>query len=122
VTKQAINPPAVFQSLEHGFSQAIVASGSRTLYVSGQTAWEFAEAAGRRRRPRGAGEQAFENLRTVVEAAGAHSPTWLRAHLRVDYRPEKAVSVGEPLENVSPQTSSPRPPGWVLRRWRMLVF
>ena len=40
MTKQAINPSAVFRSLEHGFSQAVVASGTRTLYVSGQTAWE----------------------------------------------------------------------------------
>jgi enamine deaminase RidA (YjgF/YER057c/UK114 family) len=40
VTKQAINPAALFRSLEHGFSQAVVASGTRTLYISGQTAWD----------------------------------------------------------------------------------
>jgi hypothetical protein len=40
VTKEAINPPSVFRSAEHGFSQAVLASGRRTLYVSGQTAWD----------------------------------------------------------------------------------
>jgi 2-iminobutanoate/2-iminopropanoate deaminase len=68
--KQAINPPSVFRSLEHGFSQAIVASGTRTLYVSGQTAWDV-----RKQLVGGAdleaqARQAFTNLRTVVEAAG----------------------------------------------------
>ena len=38
--KEAINPPSVFRSLEHGFSQAVVAGGGRTLYMSGQTAWD----------------------------------------------------------------------------------
>jgi len=40
VKKDAVNPTSVFRSLEHGFSQAVVASGRRTLYVSGQTAWD----------------------------------------------------------------------------------
>jgi len=31
VSKEAINPPSVFPSLEHGFSQAVLASGRRTL-------------------------------------------------------------------------------------------
>ena len=33
VTKERINPPSVFRSLDHGFSQAVVASGRKTLYV-----------------------------------------------------------------------------------------
>ncbi len=40
VTKERINPASVFRSLDHGFSQAVVASGRKTLYVSGQTAWD----------------------------------------------------------------------------------
>ena len=38
--KEAVNPPAVFRSLDHGFSQAVAASGGQTLYVSGQVAWD----------------------------------------------------------------------------------
>jgi enamine deaminase RidA (YjgF/YER057c/UK114 family) len=40
MTKQQVNPPSVFRSLDHGFSQAVAATGNRTLYVSGQTAWD----------------------------------------------------------------------------------
>jgi hypothetical protein len=29
-----INPPTLFQSLDHGFSQAVAASGTRTLHLS----------------------------------------------------------------------------------------
>src|SRR5437588_3139342 len=51
-------------------SLSIMTSGSRTLYVSGQTAWDA-----QRRLVGGAdleaqAKQAFENLRLVVEAAG----------------------------------------------------
>jgi len=38
--KRRINPPSVFGSLAHGFSQGVAASGRTTLYVSGQTAWD----------------------------------------------------------------------------------
>ena len=98
MTKEAVNPPSVFRSLEHGFSQAVVASGRRTLYVSGQTAWDS-----RRRLVGGAdlegqARQAFTNLRTVVEAAGGTlaDVVALRIYI-VDYRPEKAAPVGHAL-------------------------
>jgi enamine deaminase RidA (YjgF/YER057c/UK114 family) len=95
VTKRAINPPAVFQGLEHGFSQAVMASGTRTLYVSGQTAWDS-----RKQLVGGAdleaqARQAFTNLRAVVEAAGGTLADVVAVRIYVvDYRPEKAASVG----------------------------
>jgi enamine deaminase RidA (YjgF/YER057c/UK114 family) len=95
VRKDAVNPPSVFRSLEHGFSQAVVASGRRTLYVSGQTAWDS-----QKRLIGGAdleeqARQAFANLRAVVEAAGATlaNVVSLRIYI-VDYQPEKASPVG----------------------------
>jgi enamine deaminase RidA (YjgF/YER057c/UK114 family) len=71
MAKECINPASLFRSMEHGFSQAVAATGKRTLYVSGQTAWD----AGKQligggdlaAQPR----QAFRNLRTVVEAIAA---------------------------------------------------
>jgi enamine deaminase RidA (YjgF/YER057c/UK114 family) len=98
VTKLAVNPPSVFQSLEHGFSQAVVASGSRTLYVSGQTAW-----ASGKRLVGGAdleeqARQAFTNLRAVVEAAGGRLADVVSVRIYiVDYRPEKAASIVRPF-------------------------
>jgi enamine deaminase RidA (YjgF/YER057c/UK114 family) len=95
VTKQAINPPSVFRSLDHGFSQAVIASGEKTLYVSGQTAWDS------QKRLIGAGDlerqarQAFANVQAVVEAAGGTlaDVVSLRIYV-VDYRLEKAEAVG----------------------------
>jgi len=96
--KEYINPPSLFRSRENGFSQAVAASGSRTLYVSGQTAWNanrqlvggtnLAEQA----------RQAFRNLQTVVEASGGgiSDVVSLRIYV-VDYGPEKAEAVGNAL-------------------------
>lgn len=38
--KEYINPPSLFGSQDVGFSQAVAATGLRTLYLSGQTAWD----------------------------------------------------------------------------------
>jgi enamine deaminase RidA (YjgF/YER057c/UK114 family) len=90
-----VNPPRLFRSLDHGFSQGVVASGSRTLFVSGQVAWDA-----QKRLIGGAdleaqARQAFANLRTVVETAGATlaDVTIVRIYV-VDYQPEKASAVG----------------------------
>jgi enamine deaminase RidA (YjgF/YER057c/UK114 family) len=82
----------------HGFSQAVVASGRRTLYPSGQTAWgSQKQLIGGADLERQAG-QAFTNVQAVVEAAGGTlaDVVSLRIYL-VDYRPEKAASVGRAL-------------------------
>lgn len=95
VRKVAINPPSVFPSLEHGFSQAVLASGRRTLYVSGQTAWDAQKQIIGGADLEGQARQAFTNLRAVVEAAGGTlaDVVALRIYV-VDYRPEKAAPVG----------------------------
>jgi enamine deaminase RidA (YjgF/YER057c/UK114 family) len=95
VRKQAINPPSVFPSLEHGFSQAVVASGRRTVYVSGQTAWDSQKRLIGGAELEGQARQAFANLRAVVEAAGATLADVVSVRIYVvDYRPEKAAPVG----------------------------
>jgi enamine deaminase RidA (YjgF/YER057c/UK114 family) len=108
MTKQPINPPTLFRSLDHGFSQAVAASGRRTLYVSGQTAWDA-----RRRLVGGLdlelqARQAFANLRTVVEAAGGTlaDVVSLRIYV-VDFRPEKAAAVGGALRGAFPGELKP---------------
>src|SRR5262245_16661107 len=66
---QHINPSSLFPSVQHGFSQAVVASGTRMVFVSGQTAWN----ADKQIVGRTLGEQtmqALRNVRTAVEAAG----------------------------------------------------
>jgi enamine deaminase RidA (YjgF/YER057c/UK114 family) len=108
VKKEAVNPPSVFRSVEHGFSQAVMASGVRTLYVSGQTAWDS-----QKRLVGGAdleqqARQAFANVRSVVEAAGATMAdvVSLRIYI-VDYRPRKPHRSAVRSGNASQATSSP---------------
>jgi enamine deaminase RidA (YjgF/YER057c/UK114 family) len=95
VTRESINPPSVFPTLAHGFSQAVVASGRRTLYVSGQTAWDSNK---RIIGPSDLEEQArraFANLRLIVEAAGGALADVVSVRIYiVDYEPGKAAAVG----------------------------
>ena len=95
MTKESINPPSGFRSLEHGFSQAVVTSGRRTLYVSGQTAWDSHKQLIGGTDLAGQAWQAFANLQAVVEAAGGTlaDVVSLRVYV-VDYKPEKAAAVG----------------------------
>jgi len=68
--KQHLNPDTLFQSLPIGFSQAVVSQGGRTVYLSGQTAWDADKQIvggndlGQQTR------QALRNVRHGVEAAG----------------------------------------------------
>jgi hypothetical protein len=38
--KEHINPDTLFPSVAHGFSQVIATRGGKTIYISGQTAWD----------------------------------------------------------------------------------
>jgi enamine deaminase RidA (YjgF/YER057c/UK114 family) len=95
MAKEYINPASLFRSVEHGFSQAVAANGTRTLYVSGQTAWDAARRLVGGTDLAAQARQAFQNLRTVVEASGGTlaDVVSLRIYV-VDYGPEKAAAVG----------------------------
>jgi enamine deaminase RidA (YjgF/YER057c/UK114 family) len=95
VTKELINPPSVFRSLDNGFSQGVTAQGRRTLYVSGQTAWNSGRQLIGGSNLEEQARQAFTNLQTVVRAAGGTlaDVVSLRIYV-VDYGPEKAAVVG----------------------------
>ena len=96
--KTPINPESVFRSLEYGFSQAVLASGRQTLYLSGQTAWDAGQQNVGGRDLGTQARQAFMNVRRVVEAAGGtlDDVVSLRIYV-VDYRPEHAAVVGSAL-------------------------
>jgi len=38
--KEYINPNSLFSSLPHGFSQVVIATGRKMVFISGQTAWD----------------------------------------------------------------------------------
>lgn len=95
MTHESINPPSLFPSLEHGFSQGVVATGQRTLYISGQVAWNAERQLVGGSDLEAQARQAFTNLRTVVLSAGGtlDSVTLVRMYV-VNYRPEQAAIIG----------------------------
>lgn len=108
MTKRQVNPSSLFPSREHGFPQAVVASGSKTLHVSGQTAWDA------ERRLVGGSDlgaqarQAFRNLRAAVEAAGATVSDVVSVRIYiVDYRPEDAGAVAAAFRELFGADSAP---------------
>jgi enamine deaminase RidA (YjgF/YER057c/UK114 family) len=67
--KEHVNPATLFPSVQHGFSQVVVASGGRTVFVSGQVAWDASkQVVGRTLGDQT--RQALRNVRAAVEAAG----------------------------------------------------
>lgn len=108
MARNQINPSAVFRSLDHGFPQAVATSGRKTLYVSGQVAWDA------QRRLVGGSDlgaqarQAFTNLRSVVEGAGATlaDVVSLRIYV-VNYRPESAKAVGGTFREFFSSSTAP---------------
>jgi enamine deaminase RidA (YjgF/YER057c/UK114 family) len=108
VTKEYINPPALFRSQDHGFSQAVAASGKRTLYLSGQTAWDARKQLVGGVDLAAQARQALLNVRTAVEAAGGtiEDVVSLRIYI-VDYKPAKAEAVGNALRMCFPGPAKP---------------
>jgi enamine deaminase RidA (YjgF/YER057c/UK114 family) len=106
--KLRVNPPSLFPSLQHGFSQIVTAQGGKTVYISGQTAWDA------NKRIVGGmdlGEQtrqSLRNLRTAVEAAGGimEDVVSLRIYV-VNYKPEDAEAIGEALREFFPAEAAP---------------
>ena len=95
MSNELINPSTVFRSLDHGFSQAVVATGRRTVYMSGQVAWDAERRLVGGASLEGQARQAFKNLQSVVEAAGGTLADVVAVRMYiVDYRPEKAAAIG----------------------------
>ncbi len=70
MTTKRLNPPDLFNSTQYGFAQAVVATGSRAVYCSGQVAWDENEDIGA---PGDLAEQtrrALANVGRAMAAAG----------------------------------------------------
>jgi enamine deaminase RidA (YjgF/YER057c/UK114 family) len=99
MSHEKINPPALFNSLQYGFSHAVAHtdghSGARTIECAGQVAWDrdcnlvgegdFAAQA----------REAFRNVQTVLKAAGATPADVVRLRTYiVDHDMEKLEALG----------------------------
>ena len=106
--KEIINPPELFDSLQYGFSQIVNSSGGKTVYLSGQVAWD---AEGHIVEPgdlRAQTWQSFRNIETALHAAGGEltDVVSLRIYFLESQRPEiKQISAG--LREFFPQERAP---------------
>jgi 2-iminobutanoate/2-iminopropanoate deaminase len=103
--KEYVNPSSLFPSLPHGFSQVVVASGRKMVFISGQTALDVRKKIVGGDSVLEQARQAFRNLRKAIEAAGGtlKEIVALRIYI-VNYQPESATAVGTALrEFFSPE-------------------
>ena len=103
-----INPNTLFSSVEYGFSQVVVTTGTKTIYVSGQTARDA------QKKTSGAGDlahqtrQALRNVETALASAGAAltNVAALRLYI-VNYQPAQAEAISAALRDFFPAESRP---------------
>jgi enamine deaminase RidA (YjgF/YER057c/UK114 family) len=95
MTREAINPDDMYDSVRYGFSHAIAHHGIRTIECSGQVAWDDDGALV------GAGDlaaqtaQVFRNLRKVLAHAGAGPADVVRMRIYVvGHTPDKLQIIG----------------------------
>jgi enamine deaminase RidA (YjgF/YER057c/UK114 family) len=103
--KEYLNPNSLFSSLPHGFSQVVIASGRKMVFISGQTGWDAQKNIVGRDSVLEQARQAFRNLETAMEAAGGTltDVVTLRIYV-VDYQAESGTAVGAALrEFFSPE-------------------
>jgi 2-iminobutanoate/2-iminopropanoate deaminase len=103
--KEYLNPNSLFSSLPHGFSQVVIASGRKMVFISGQTAWDAGKNIVGGDNVLEQTRQAFRNLQTAMEAAGGtlKDIVALRIYV-VDYQAESGTAVGIALrEFFSPE-------------------
>ena len=108
MTKKFINPASLFPSLPSGFSQIVVASGSKTVYISGQTAWDAQKQIVGGKDLAQQTRQALLNVETAVEAAGGSLAdiVALRIYI-VNYRPDQADAISSALREFFPEEKRP---------------
>ena len=102
MSKQHLNPPSLFSSLQHGFSQIVVASGAKIVFISGQTAWD----ANKNIVGRTLGQQtrhALRNVQAAVEAAGGNLGDIVALRIYIIHQEEQSLAeVGNALRDLFP--------------------
>jgi len=98
VTKQHLDPAGLFSTKGLGFTHVVTSAPGKTIYVSGQTAWDAnrklvgGDDLGKQ------AEQALRNLRAALESAGATPRDVVFTRVMVvDYEPANAGVVGAAL-------------------------
>ena len=106
--KEYINPPQLFPSLQYGFSQVVTSTRGKTVYLSGQVAWD------ERQQIVGCGDlraqvwQALRNVEVAMKASGGalSDVVSLRIYIVEEKRAESAA-VREGLQAFFPAERAP---------------
>ena len=90
MTKQTLNPPELFNSLQYGFSQMVASSGSRTIHMSGQVAWDENQNIVGEGDLAAQVEQSLKNVDAALKTIGAsiHDVVTMRIYIVSDYMEE----------------------------------
>src|SRR5215467_5744351 len=97
--KEYVNPNSLFPSLPHGFSQVVVASGRKMVFISGQTAWDVQKNIVGGDSLLEQARQALRNVEAAIEATGGalKDIVALRIYI-VNYQAESARAVSSALK------------------------
>jgi len=106
--KEHLNPPTLFASLPYGFSQVVATKGGRTVYLSGQTAWDADQQIVGGNDLGAQTRQALRNVQLGVESAGGMLADVVSLRLYVvNSQPGDMGPVGEALREVFPADKPP---------------
>src|SRR6188472_1902025 len=108
MSKEYVNPNSLFPSLPHGFSQVVIATGRKLVFISGQRAWDTRKNIVGGDSVLEQARQAFRNLEKAMEAAGGtlKDVVALRIYV-VDYQAESGTAVGTALREFFSSHSPP---------------
>jgi|SRR5215471_14117879 len=111
--KEYVNPNSLFPSLPYGFSQVVVTSGRKMVFISGQTAWDVQKNIVGGDSLLEQARQALRNVEAAIEATGGTSKdvVALRIYI-VNYQADSARAVSSVLKEFF---SSENPPAstWI---------
>ncbi|NJN53875.1 MAG: RidA family protein [Anaerolineae bacterium] len=108
MSKFSLNPDSLFPSRQYGFSQIVVAQGSRTVYFSGQVAWDENQNIIGTDDLRAQVWQSLRNVQTAVAAAGGTMAdiVALRIYIVQEWM-DKTAPVSEGLKTFFPGEHPP---------------
>lgn len=108
MAKTSLNPDSLFPSRQYGFSQIVVAEGRRTVYWSGQVAWDENQNIVGENDLRAQVWQSLRNVATAVTHAGGtlNDVVALRIYIRHDWM-DKTAPVSEGLKSFFPGDNPP---------------
>jgi 2-iminobutanoate/2-iminopropanoate deaminase len=106
--KEYVNPSSLFPSLPHGFSQVVVASGRKMVFISGQTAWDVRKNIVGGDSLLEQARQVLRNVEAAIEVTGGTLKDVVALWIYiVNYQADSAKAVGSALREFFSAETSP---------------